>query len=132
VETHRDAYRTSGHFLFRPGSFSSFHKVKNNEELWLIHVGRILVHVLTPHGEHRVLRLGLDFAAGERPVVTAPLGYWQAAEIPDGVSLAFGTNVCAPGFEYDQFKIAPRELLLKEYPDHEALIMRLTRESGSS
>ena len=45
VETHRDAHRTSGHWLLLPGVFSSFHKVGNNEELWLIHLGRVLVHV---------------------------------------------------------------------------------------
>jgi uncharacterized protein len=129
VETHRDEYRTSGHFLFQPGSFSSFHKVNNNEELWLIHVGRILVHVLDPQGGHQVLRLGMDFASGERPVVTVPMGYWQAAEIPAGVPFAFGTNICAPCFEFDQFEIAPRAQLLKEYPSHQELILRLTRES---
>ena len=131
VETHRDEYRTSGHFLFQPGSFSSFHKVSNNEELWLIHMGSVLVHVLDPQGGHRVLRVGTDLDAGERPVVTVPVGYWQAAEIPAEVPFAFGTNVCAPGFEYDQFEIAPRERMLREYPAHEELILRLTRESES-
>jgi predicted cupin superfamily sugar epimerase len=66
VETHRDSYRTSGHWLFLPGGFSSFHKVCNNEELWLIHAGRLLLHLLDPDGAHHVLRLGPDLAAGER------------------------------------------------------------------
>lgn len=33
VETHRDAFRTSGHWLFLPGAVSRLHKVKNNEEI---------------------------------------------------------------------------------------------------
>jgi predicted cupin superfamily sugar epimerase len=74
VETHRDEFRTSGHWLFLPGAFSSFHKVNNNAELWLIHVGRLLVHVLDPGGSHQILRLGTDFAAGEQPVVSVPAG----------------------------------------------------------
>lgn len=61
--------------------FSAFHKVKNNEEIWAIHLGRLLVHVLEPDGSHRILRLGLEFESGERPVVTVPTGLWQAAEI---------------------------------------------------
>jgi len=65
VETHPDEYRTSGHWLFLPGSFSSFHKVLNNEELWLIHAGRLRVHILEPAGRHSVLHFGLDLAAGE-------------------------------------------------------------------
>ena len=128
VETHRDAYRASGHWLFLPGVFSSFHKVLNNEELWLIHHGRVLVHVLDPDGAHHVLRLGLESAAGERPVVTVPAGHWQAAEIPDGTPFAFGANVCAPPFYWEEFAIARREDLLREYPQHAGLILRLTRE----
>ena len=128
VETHRDAHRTSGHWLFLPGAFSSFHKVCNNEELWLIHAGRVLVHVLDPDGAHHVLRLGLDLTAGERPVVTVPAGHWQAAEIPEGTPFAFGANVCAPPFFWEEFAIARREELLEECPEHADLIERLTRE----
>jgi predicted cupin superfamily sugar epimerase len=129
VETHRDEYRSSGHWLFLPGAFSSFHQVFNNEELWLIHEGRLLVHVLEPAGTHHLLRLGADFAAGERPVVAVPAGYWQAAELPEGTPFAFGTNVCAPSFSFEEFKIARREDLLRDFPDHADLIMRLTRDT---
>lgn len=127
VETHRDAHRTSGHWLFLPGAFSSFHKVRNNEELWLIHSGRLLVHVLDPAGAHHVLRLGSDLTAGERPVVAVPVGHWQAAEIPGGTPFAFGTNVCAPPFSYEEFAIARRDELLQDFPEHAELIERLTR-----
>ncbi len=129
VETHRDQYRTSGHWLFLPGAFSSFHKVLNNEELWLIHAGKLLVHVLDPGGAHRILRLGMDFASGEWPAVTVPAGCWQAAELPNGMPFAFGTNVCAPPFSFDQFEIARRDALLRDFPDHAGLILRLTREN---
>jgi predicted cupin superfamily sugar epimerase len=128
VETHRDAHRSSGHWLFLPGGFSSFHQVRNNEELWLIHLGRVLVHVLDPAGAHHVLRLGTDLAAGERPVVTVPVNYWQAAELPEGAPFAFGANVCAPAFSYEEFAIARREELLRDFPDHADLIIRLTRD----
>jgi predicted cupin superfamily sugar epimerase len=40
VETHRDEFRTSVHWLFLPDAFSAFHKVNNNAELWRIHLGR--------------------------------------------------------------------------------------------
>lgn len=128
VETYRDAYRTVGHFLFRPGAFSSFHRVTNNEEVWLIHAGRLLVHVLLPDGSHQVLRLGLDLAAGDRPVFTVPAGTWQAAELAPGAPFAFGSNVCAPAFSYEAFEIGKREDLLREYQQHEEMIRRLTRE----
>jgi uncharacterized protein len=128
VETHRDQYRSSGHWLFLPGTFSWFHNVLNNEELWLIHAGRLLVHVLDPDGGHRILRLGTDLAAGERPAVSVPAGYWQAAEIPEGTPFAFGTNVCAPPFSYEKFNMARREHLLRDFPNHAHLIKRLTKD----
>ena len=129
VQTHRDEHRTSGHWLFLPGVFSAFHRVLNSEELWLIHMGRLLVHVLEPGGGHRLLRLGTDFEAGERPVVTVPLGYWQAAEMVDGTPYAFGTNVCAPPFSFGEFEMADQADLLRQFPSHEALLLRLTRRS---
>ena len=128
VESYGDEFRNSGHFLFLPGIISAFHRVRNNEELWLIHLGRVLVHVLDPDGTHHVLRLGSDLAAGEQPVVTVPVNYWQAAELPEGTPFAFGTNVCAPAFSFDEFDIAHREDLLRDFPDHADLINRLTRE----
>jgi len=127
VETHRDAHRTSGHWLFLPGVFSSFHRVLGSDELWIVHHGRLLVHVLDPGGTHRVLRLGLDVASGERPVVAVPAGRWQAAEIPGGVPFAFGTNVCAPAFSWDGFVPEDRDALLGEFPQHADLVLRLTR-----
>jgi uncharacterized protein len=129
VETHRDAYRTSGHWLFLPGAFSSFHNVTNNEELWLIHTGQLLIHLLDPQGNYQLLRLGMDIAAGERPVLAVPAGCWQAAEIPEGIPFAFGANVCAPGFSFEYFNIARREDLLRQYPGQAEVILRLTRET---
>ncbi len=131
VETHRDAYRTSGHWLFLPGAVSIFHKVTNNEEIWAIHAGRLLVHVLLPDGRHELLKLGLDLEDGGRPVVTVPTGCWQAAELPAGEPFAFGTNVCAPGFSYDQFAIADRRELLAQFPAHRDLVLRLTRTTSA-
>ena len=129
VETHRDKYRTSGHWLFLPGSFSSFHKVNNNDELWLIHEGKLLLHLLGPDGRKSIIHLGMDLDSGETPVANVPIGYWQAAELPEKQAFAFGTNVCAPPFSFDEFYIADRESLLTDYPNENELILRLTRVS---
>ncbi len=116
VETHRNAHRTSGHLLFLPGVFSSFHKVFNNDELWIIHIGKLLIQIIDPSGEHCTLQLGTNFKIGERPVLVVPAGYWQVAEILDGVSFAFGTNICAPSFSFDEFSIGGRKELISKFP----------------
>jgi hypothetical protein len=127
VETHRDEDRTVGHWLLLPGTFSSFHRVLNGDELWLIHAGKLHVHVIESSGKHTLLRLGLDLRSDERPVAAVPAGAWQAAELPADVPFAFGTNVCAPPFSFDQFSIAEQDALILQYPAHKTLIHRLTR-----
>jgi len=126
VETHRDAYRTCGHWLFLPGKISAFHQVLDGDELWLIHRGSLLVHVLSAAGTLSTERLGLELAAGERPVVSVPAGAWQAAELAPGAALAFGSNVCAPPFSFEAFRLTPRDELLRRFPRHEELVTRLT------
>ena len=128
AETHQDAFRTVGHWLFLPGAISAFHRVLNCEEIWAIHVGRLHLHVIAPDGKYQLVRIGLDLAAGELPVVTVPPGHWQAAELPEAVPFAFGTNVCAPGFCYEESQIAKRRELCQEFPPHAELISRLTHE----
>jgi len=103
--------------------------VTNSEELWVIHIGRALVHVLDSDGVHHVQRLGTDLAAGERPVVVVPADYWQAAEVSEATPFAFGANICAPPFSYEGFVMGQRQELLHQFPQHADLITRLTLEA---
>jgi hypothetical protein len=126
VETHRDEYRSSGHWLLLPGSFSAFHRVLNNNELWFIHEGRIILHIIDSEGRLSTHILGGDLTSGELPVISVPINCWQAAEIEQGIPYGFGSVVCAPAFRFEQFEIADRKNLLIKYPDHAELITRLT------
>jgi len=128
VETHQDAFRTVGHWLFLPGTISAFHRVLNCEEIWAIHLGRLRLHLIEPDGQYRSVPLGLDLAAGEVPVVTVPKGHWQAAELLEPVPFAFGANVCAPGFRYSEFQLGKRGELSALFPAHADLIGRLAHE----
>lgn len=130
VETHRDEHRTSGHWLFARGAISAFHRVLDSEELWLIHAGRLTVHVIDNDGAHQAHTLGLDVARGERPVLSVPRGVLQAAELPPGEPYAFGTNVCAPCFTFERsFELCARDALVAALPQHRDLIERLTHDS---
>ena len=121
VETHRDQYRTCGHWLFLASVKSYLHKVLNNDELWLI-------HLLGPDGTYQLLQLGTSLVEGDRPVISIPAGTWQAAEIPAGIPFAFGSNVCAPAFSYDHFELGKRDELVMEFPKYADLISRLAAE----
>lgn len=130
VETHRDSHRTCGHWLFAPGAISAFHQVQNSDELWLIHAGRLTVHTIDPMGVHRTHTLGTDLSAGEVPILEVPRTFWQAAELPFGTPYAFGSNVCAPSFTFDNLHLPERRLLMDTWPAHTSVIQRLTHDGS--
>jgi predicted cupin superfamily sugar epimerase len=127
VELGRDTHRSLGHWLFQPGEISAFHRLTHCEEIWAIHRGRLLLHVIDDGGALRTFTLGPEIAAGERPIATVPRGAWQAAELPPNEPFAFGTNVCAPAFVYEHLQFARRDELLAAAPDARDIVQRLTR-----
>lgn len=127
VEIHRNAARTYGHWLFYNGAVSVFHRVLDSDELWLIHRGRLIVHLLADDGSHQEVPLGPDGSQGEMAVLSVPAGTWHAAELAPGELFAFGSNVCAPPFNFEHsFELAQAETLAALHPDNESLIRRLT------
>lgn len=113
-ETFRDAepagrrgYSTAIYFLLKAGERSLWHRV-DATEIWHHYAGAPLDLSLSSDGagaEHR--RLGPDLAAGERPQIVVPAGWWQAAESLGEWTLV-GCTV-APAFEFSAFEIAPAD-----------------------
>lgn len=109
-----------------PGTFSAFHRVLNNEELWYIHHGKITLHIIDTRGGLTSLTLGANIGEGKCPAIAVPKNYWQAAEIGDGVPYAFGSVVCAPAFRPELFEIGNRQCLIEEFPQYGEVITRVT------
>jgi predicted cupin superfamily sugar epimerase len=85
----------------------------------------LTVHVITPGGERYEIRLGPDAEQGESFQAVVPAGCWFGAETPAGFSLVGCT--LAPGFDYSDFEMGDRAGLTILFPEHEALIARMTR-----
>ena len=87
----------------------------------------MLFRSISEQGELTEAQLGMDLAKGERPQVLVPKGtiFGSAMNNP-GYSLV-GCMV-APGFTFDDFKLFGRDELLECFPQHQALINRLTRD----
>ncbi len=121
------SFGTPIYFLLEQGDFSTLHRIKS-DEIWHFYAGASLtVHVITRAGEHTILKLGQDFAAGEAFQAVVPAGCWFGAEVsgPGPYSLV-GCTV-APGFDFADFELGERKELLCIYPAHEEVIRRLTR-----
>lgn len=97
---------TAIYFLLREGESSHWHTV-DAVEIWHHHGGAPLDLLVadSDEGPVRVLRLGPDLAAGERPQGLVPAGAWQAARPVDGASLVSCT--VTPAFRFEGFTLAP-------------------------
>ena len=119
---------TSIFYLLRGREYSAFHRLRL-DELWHFHTGTsaLEVHVLESDGAARILTLGPSPEEGQHLAGHVSAGLWFAARCadPDGYALA-GCTV-APGFSFEDFELAERDALLRQYPQHRELIASLTR-----
>lgn len=114
---------TQIYFLLEHGNFSALHRL-GSDEIWHFYLGDPLtVHLIEPAGSYRSLRLGPDHSF--QGVVPAGCWFGATVENPGGYALV-GCTV-APGFDFADFELAEREALSRLYPQHRALIERLTR-----
>ncbi|PLX98044.1 MAG: hypothetical protein C0623_13985 [Desulfuromonas sp.] len=121
------SFATSIYFLLTSDTFSALHRIKSDEQ-WHFYSGSgLTIHVIHPDGQYEQLRLGADLESGESYQTVVPHSCWFGAtvDVPDSYALV-GCTV-APGFDFADFELADRALLLREFPPHEELITRLTR-----
>jgi uncharacterized protein len=124
----RDA-STAIYFLLPGGAFSAFHRV-SSDEVWHHYDGDpIDLHLIEPSGAYRLERLGHALESGEQPQVVIPAGVWQAAE-PKGDRHALCGCTVAPGFDFKDFEMPARSVLLALFPSHAELLQRLCRQVG--
>lgn len=116
---------TSIYFLLPAGTFSALHRVAQTE-IWLHLAGDpVDLHVFEQQ-THTVVPLGANFAAGQRPQYVVPAHAWQAA-VPRGAAWSLCGCTVAPGFDFADFEMPARQVMLRELPAHSALVMQLTR-----
>lgn len=116
---------TAIYFLLRRGEFSALHRLKA-DEVWHFYAGSPLtLHVIAPDGALSEIALGCT--APFQAVV--PAGHWFGATLEGRSVDAFALVGCtvAPGFVFEDFELAGRADLIARFPQHRALIERLTR-----
>jgi uncharacterized protein len=117
---------TAIYYLLTPETFSALHRLASDEIFHFYLGDPVEMLQLWPDGSHRVVLIGPDLEAGERPQVVVPRGIWQGARLrPGGRYALLGTTV-APGFDYADYEPATRALLLSLYPTAAPLITTLT------
>lgn len=118
---------TAIYFMLTADTFSAFHRI-NQDEIWHFYQGSVIdLHLISPEGEHDLIRVGSNILNGEVPQYVVPAGYWFAAKVNEGFALV-GCTV-SPGFDFDDFELAKREELADRFPQHKDLITAFTRIS---
>ena len=121
------SHATAIYFLLTSSAFSALHRLKSDEQ-WHFYQGSPLsLHVIHADGHYAPITLGASLAQGETFQAVVPHGCWFGATVDaPGTYTLVGCSV-APGFDFNDFEIADRKSLTGAFPQHEALIMRLTR-----
>lgn len=120
-------FSTAIYFLLLKENFSAFHKIAS-DECWHFYAGgRMNIHVLNQEGILTTVYLGANILHGERFQFVVPAGCWFASETSEETSYSFVGCTVAPGFDFADFELANADELTALYPEHEAIIRRLTR-----
>jgi predicted cupin superfamily sugar epimerase len=128
----RRAASTAIYFLLPGDAFSAWHRVAS-DEAWHHYAGAPLeLHTIDPAGAHRMVVLGRDIVAGQRPQHVVPAHWLQAARPvapprtgDPGYALC-GCTV-SPGFEFADFELPARAALHRQFPALAAVIDAFTR-----
>ena len=120
-------HSTSIYFMLTSDTFSAFHRIKS-DELWHFYDGSpVTIYIIDAAGKYSEIVLGRNQESGEVFQCVIPMGVWFGAKVnkPDSFSLV-GCTV-APGFHFDDFELAERDVMIKAYPEHIEIIEKLTR-----
>lgn len=120
-------YCTGIYFLLTSDSFSAFHKI-NQDEMWHFYKGQSLtLHIISPEGTYSKVKIGNNLEQNEAPQFTVPAAHWFAAEVTHINSFSLVGCTVAPGFDFQDFEMPKRDLLLSLFPQHSKIITQLTR-----
>lgn len=118
---------TAIYYLLEPDTFSEMHRLKS-DEIFHHYAGDAVEQLQLAEGEPgRIVVIGKDLAAGERPQVVVRRGVWQGARLRAGGEWALLGCTVSPGFEFEDYEAAERESLIVMWPKWGREISALTR-----
>lgn len=124
-------FSTAIYFLLTPNSFSALHRLRG-DEIYHFYAGDPADLIMIDEaGDIKRVTLGSDIMNGQVPQVVVPKGTWQASRLKRSGNWTLIGTTNAPGFEFEDFELGDRELLIKAFPGLKNDIMRFTRERGA-
>lgn len=116
------ALSTAIYFLIEGHHRSTLHRIAA-DEIWHFYAGIPLhVYVIDLIGALHVIKLGPDALAGEVFQAVVPAGCWFGAKPTQATGYSLVGCTVAPGFDFADFELANANDLLRQYPQHQAVI----------
>ena len=125
-------YATAIYYLLEGNDFSSLHRLSSDEQWFHIDGAALTIHSIAPDGTLTQQRIGKDLGNGESPYALVEHGCWFGGTVDTKEGFALVGCIVAPGFHFDDFELADRAELTARFPQHTALITRLTRTRAKS
>jgi predicted cupin superfamily sugar epimerase len=120
-------FATSIYFLLKSGEFSAFHRIRQ-DEIWHFYDGcPLTIHMISENGVYSSAALGNKAKKGMHLQFCVPAGCYFGALPDEEYSYSLTGCTVAPGFEYDDFEMPERNTLISLFPQHTAIIEKLTR-----
>lgn len=115
-----------GMYCNSPLSFSSFHRL-TQDETWHFYFGdSFILYLLHENGTMEEITMGSNFEKGELIQFTVPGGVWQAGCTKEGGQFSvFGCSL-APGFTPNCFEAGTTDKLINKFPQHKRIIEQLS------
>ncbi len=119
-------YSTAIYFLLNENQFSAFHRIKQ-DEVWHHYLGSTLVlHIIDPKGNYKSIKIGKRFSDSEYLQYVVPANHWFASEVLEKDKFVLCGCTVSPGFDFKDFEMPNREVLIKMFPQHRTIITTLT------
>ncbi|QRK81911.1 cupin domain-containing protein [Pseudomonas granadensis] len=123
---------TSIYYLLTEQSpVGQFH-FNQSDILHYFHLGDPIEYsLMRADGSLQTLVMGSDILSGQHLQLPVPGGIWKASRLMDGPH-GFGliSEAVSPGFDFADMEMADRGKLTAQFPQHRALIEKLTRNEG--
>jgi len=118
---------TAIYFLLEKKQFSAFHRIASDEIWHFYHGDALTIYEIEFDGTLLEHKLGGTAEAGEVFQAVIKAGNWFASRVANGEGYALVGCTVSPGFDFEDFELAERKALIDQLPQHEKLIMQLTR-----
>jgi len=126
---------TAIYYLLEPDTFSEIHVLASDEIFHHYAGDAVEMLQLHPDGTSGRVVIGRDLPRGERPQVVVERGVWQGSRLlaparqsADTCGWALLGCTVSPGFEFADYRSAPRAEVIARWPSEAELIAALTRD----